>query len=117
MPFIKNSTETATLISTAIEQAASGFSIRKVGQYAAKNVEVDAECDQTYSEGGSIAAEFQQHLNNASGFVSQVSQKLDEADKKAALNNQLIQNLPLSQAETPDPFGALNLMFPHAAEK
>lgn len=94
MPFIKNNEEIANSITTSIESAALGFTLKAVSMKAADHVEVEAECSKTFAAGVKNTEAFKTHLDHAASFVSQVSMKLEEADEKASLNNQSALNIP-----------------------
>lgn len=117
MPFIMNNAEIAKSITERIESAASGFSLKSVSLKATDNVEVDTECSLTYDAGVKIVEMFKEHLNNASVFVSEVSTKLEEADKKAATANQSAFSIPFLQGSVPDAFSSINQFLDYSIDK
>ncbi len=82
MPFIKNSTDIASEICTQIDSIKEEFKLAAISQSAAKNVQVEEACNQSYSDGVSITTAFQSYLSKASEFIGSVSQKLDSADQQ-----------------------------------
>ena len=93
MPFIMNHTELAESIAADIESTAQEFFLYPDGTYAGVGIEVNDRCCRSYKAGIDITKSLQEHLNRAAGFIRHVSEKLDDADKRAGISNQLIPDL------------------------